>query len=65
MLIPLLWCVSPLPDNIVSIIKLSADNISIFSAVNDASISADELNKDLQKISQWFSIDGKCHSILT
>ena len=39
--------------NIVSTVKLFADDTSIFSAVNDTSISADELNKDLQKISEW------------
>ena len=42
-----------LPDNIVSIVKLFADDISIFSGVNDANIFADELNKGLQKISEW------------
>ena len=36
---------------IVSTVKLFADDMSIFSAVNDANISLDELNKDLQKIS--------------
>ena len=39
-------------DNIVSTVKLFAGDTSIFSAVNDASISADKLN-DLQKISEW------------
>ena len=39
-------------DDIVSTVKLSADDKSIFSAVNDDSVSADELNKDLQKISE-------------
>ena len=43
-----------IPDNIVSIVKLFADDMSIFSAENDANISADELNKDLQKISECF-----------
>ena len=51
-------------DNIVSTVKLFADDTSIFSAVNDAKISADEINKDLQKYLNG-SIDGKCHSILT
>ena len=53
MLIPLLKlavCFS-IPDNIASTVKLFADDMSMFSAVNDANISADELNKDLQKIS--------------
>ena len=49
MLIPLLKLAvcSSIIDNIVSAVKLFADNTSIFSAVNDANISADELNKDL------------------
>ena len=42
-----------LPDNIVAIVKLFADDISIFSGVNDANIFAGELNKGLQKISEW------------
>ena len=41
-------------DNIVSTVNLFADDTSIFSAVNDANIPADELNKDLQEISEWF-----------
>ena len=40
-------------DKIVSTVKLFADDTSIFSDVNDANISADELSKDLQKISDW------------
>ena len=51
-LLKLVVCFS-LTDNIVSTVKLFADDTSIFSAVNDTSISADELNKDLQKISEW------------
>ena len=38
---------------IVSTLKLFANDTSVFCTVNDASISADELNKDLQKISEW------------
>ena len=55
MLIPLLKLVVcfSITDNIVSTVKLFADDTSIFSAVNDANISADEQNKDLQKISEW------------
>ena len=55
MLIPLLKLVVYflITDNIVSTVKLFADDISIFSAVNDANISAVELNKNLQKISEW------------
>ena len=51
MLVPLVLCFS-ITDNILSTVKLFADDTSIFSAVNDANISADELNKDLQKISE-------------
>ena len=40
-------------DNIVSTVKLFADDTSIFSAESDANTSADEINKDLQKISEW------------
>ena len=55
MLIPLLKLVVcfSIKDNIVSTVKFFAHDTSIFSAVNEANISADELNKDLQKISQW------------
>ena len=54
MLVPLLKLVKTfsITDNIVSTVKLFAGDTSIFSAVNDASISADKLN-DLQKISEW------------
>ena len=54
MLIPLLKLVVcfSMTDNIVSTVKLFADGISK-SAVNDANISADELDKDLQKVSEW------------
>ena len=40
-------------DNIVSTVRLFAHDTSIFSAVSDANISADEVKKDLQKISEW------------
>ena len=55
MLIPLLKLVVcfSIKDNIVSTVKFFAQDTSIFSAVNEANISADELNKDRQKISQW------------
>ena len=49
-----MWCVISIPDNIVSKVKLFVDNTSIFSVANDANISPDDLNKDLQKISEWF-----------
>ena len=51
-LLKIVVCFS-ITDNIVSTVKLFADDTSIFSAVNDAKISADEINKDLQKIYDW------------
>ena len=33
--------------------KLFADDTSLFSIVHDPNTSANELNKDLQKISEW------------
>ena len=36
-------------DNIVSTVKFFAHDTSIFPAVTDANVSADEVNKDLQK----------------
>ena len=40
-------------DNIVSTVNHFAGDASIFSAVNDANSFADEINNDLQKISEW------------
>ena len=45
--------INGLSGNLLSTIKLFADNTSLFSAVNDSNISANELNEDLQKISEW------------
>ena len=39
--------------NINSIVKLFADDTSIFSIVDDPNISASNLNDDLEKINQW------------
>ena len=67
MLIPhlkLVVCFS-ITDNIVSTVKFFAHDTSIFPAVNDANVSADEVNKDLQKKYLNGSINGKFHSILT
>ena len=33
--------------------KLFADDTSIFFVVNDINVSADQMNKDLEKISMW------------
>ena len=51
-LLKLVVCFS-ITDNTVSTVKLFADNKSMFSAVNDANIFADEINKDLQEIFEW------------
>ena len=49
-------------DNVVSTVKLFADDTSLFSVVEDSDISAYELNNDMQRISGLIS--EKCHSIL-
>ena len=49
-------------DDLVSTVKLFADDTSLFSVVWDSDISAYELNNDMQRISGLIS--GKCHSIL-
>ena len=52
---PLLFLVyiNDLENGIRSSIKLFADDTSLFSIVKDPVTSADELNEDLQLISQW------------
>ena len=42
-----------LSEKITSTVKHFADDTSLFSAVNDPNISANELNKDLKLISEW------------
>ena len=42
-----------LPDNLNSLIKLFADDTSLFSTVYDPNHSAKALNDDLNKISEW------------
>ena len=39
--------------DIISTVKLFADNTSLFSVVHDPNTSANELNKDLQKTAEW------------
>ena len=45
--------VNDLSDDLVSTVKLFADDTSLFSVVHDNNISANELNNDLQKIYVW------------
>ena len=45
--------INDLPDNIQSTCKIFADDTSLFSHVFNKDISQDELNNDLQKVSDW------------
>ena len=45
--------INDLPDNIRSTCKIFADDTSLFSHVLDKDTSQDELNYDLQKVSDW------------
>ena len=47
----LLIYINYLTKDISSSVKLFADDASIFSVVNDINVSADQMNKDLKKIS--------------
>ena len=44
--------INDLSDDLVSTVKLFADDTSLFSAARDSNISAYELNNDMQKISR-------------
>ena len=52
---PLLFLIyiNDLPDNLNSLVKLLADNTSLFSTVHDPTLSAKILNNDLSRISGW------------
>ena len=52
---PLLFLIyiNDLPDGITSICKIFADDTSLFSKVQDINRSANELNCDLEKVSNW------------
>ena len=54
MLGPLLFLIyiNDLPDSITSVCKIFADT-SLFSKVQDINKSANELNCDLEKVSNW------------
>ena len=45
--------INDLSEKFTCTVKLFADDTSLFSVVNDPNISANELNKDLQLISEW------------
>ena len=52
---PLLFLIyiNDLPDGIISMCKIFADDTSLFSKVLDVNKSVIELNADLEKINQW------------
>ena len=52
---PLLFliCINDLPDGLISLCKIFADDASLFSKVRNINNSANKLNDDLEKISQW------------
>ena len=45
--------INDLPEGLQSSVKLFADDTSLFSTVYDPNMSADQLDKDLEKISDW------------
>ena len=49
----LLICINDLPLGLTTTVKLFADDTSLFSVVNNASVSASRLNNDLVKIQDW------------
>ena len=51
-LLKLAVCFS-ITDNMVSKVKVFPDHAQKYSAINNANISADEINKDLEEISEW------------
>ena len=50
--------INDLTKDTSSTAKLFADDTSIFSVVNDINVSADQMNKDLQKINVGLSVEN-------
>ena len=45
--------INDLPDGIISLFRILADDTCLFSKVHNINKSVNELNADLEKISQW------------
>ena len=45
--------INDLSEKMTSTVKLFSDDTSLFSVVNEPNISANEINKDLELISEW------------
>ena len=45
--------INDLSDNLILTVKRFVDDTVLVSVVHDSNISANELNNDLQKISEW------------
>ena len=45
--------INDVPESLEPTFKLFADDTSLFSTVYDPSMSADQLDKDLEKVSEW------------
>ena len=45
--------INDLPDGIISLFRIFADDTCLFSKVHSINKSVNELNADLEKISQW------------
>ena len=52
-LLLVLTYINDLPDGLTSIVKLFADNTSLFSVVHDINASEKELNEDLNEMNNW------------
>ena len=50
---PLLVYINDMTEGLSSNAKLFADDTSLFSVIHDIQTSANNLNKDLERISQW------------
>ena len=60
----LLIYINNLPGNFVLSVKLSTDDISLFSSVLNTDASRTTLNDHFKKISEW-ALSGKCNITLT